>query len=73
MTGCAMGLVGQIVLVVGLILGAGFLAAAEIVLLATRRSRLEELAESGHWAARLALAVREPGRLLRVTRRASSC
>ena len=53
----------------GLILAAnGFFAAAEVSLLSVRESRLRHLADEGHVAARMALAlIANPEKLLSVT------
>ena len=49
------GTAGELLIVLGLILANGFFAAAEIAVIAARRSRLAQLAESGSRAAQTAL------------------
>lgn len=60
-----MGLVSELVIIVGLILLNGFFAGSEIALLSVRKTRLAELARSGRATAGMALRLREsPERLL---------
>ncbi len=57
--------VWEILIILGLILANGFFAAAEIAIIASRRGRLEQLANSGDRAARAALDLaRDPNRFL---------
>src|SRR5213595_912470 len=55
---------GRIVVIVVLLLLNGFFVAAEFALVRSRRTRLESLARTGDWKARLAL--RASGNLARV-------
>jgi putative hemolysin len=61
-------LLREVLVILGLIVANGFFAAAEIAIITSRRSRLEQQAGSGDWGSRIAVELaRNPTRLLAVT------